>query len=115
MDAVSYGLASDNAARLDKLYTESSTAPVNPKPGDEWLYLDEGILYTRVTDGVDEVWVDLGGFGYAQSSLISDNNLDDVTDASIARTNLFAGIGTTDPLVAGQLWSDNGVVKISQG
>ena len=44
-------------------YTYSSSAPVSPSAGDEWLDSTSGILYTYVNDGNSSAWVELGPFG----------------------------------------------------
>jgi hypothetical protein len=38
-------------------FTESSTAPSNPNPGDRWYHLDDGIIYTSVTKNGSQVWI----------------------------------------------------------
>jgi hypothetical protein len=42
-------------------FEASATEPVAPALGMHWFDLSSGILYTRVTDGVDEVWFESGG------------------------------------------------------
>jgi hypothetical protein len=44
-------------------FTYSSSAPVSPSAGDEWLDSTSGILYTYVNDGNSSAWVELGPFG----------------------------------------------------
>lgn len=38
-------------------FTESSTAPANPNPGDRWYHTDDGIIYTSVTKNGSQVWI----------------------------------------------------------
>jgi len=44
-------------------FTYSSSAPVSPSAGDEWLDSTSGILYTYINDGNSSAWVELGPFG----------------------------------------------------
>jgi len=39
------------------LFTESTTAPLNPNPGDRWYHLDDGIIYTSVTKNGSQLWI----------------------------------------------------------
>jgi hypothetical protein len=41
----------------DSTFTESSTAPANPNPGDRWYHTDDGIIYTSVTKNGSQVWI----------------------------------------------------------
>ena len=50
-------------ARNTAKYTRSVSPPSNPVEGDEWLNTNNGILYKRVSDGVDSVWLDISGTG----------------------------------------------------
>lgn len=45
-------------------YTESVGMPTGSATGDEWLNLSNGILYKRVSDGTQSVWIDSSGNGY---------------------------------------------------
>jgi hypothetical protein len=38
-------------------FTESSTAPASPNPGDRWYHTDDGIIYTSVTKNGSQVWI----------------------------------------------------------
>lgn len=87
MDAVSYSLASDAHSRLDKKDIESSTAPLNPNIGDEWI-ADDGVVYKYITGTNGNVWVDINGFGYVQGDMLKSENLAGLADPAVARTNL---------------------------
>jgi len=40
-------------------FTESTTAPLNPNPGDRWYHLDDGVIYTSVTKNGSQLWIGL--------------------------------------------------------
>ena len=42
-----------------KKYNESTTVPVNPFVGDEWLDLTSGKLYKYIDDGTSVQWVEI--------------------------------------------------------
>ncbi len=43
--------------------TSSGTVPVTPTVGDQWFNTDKGILYTYVTDGTNNSWIDISTVG----------------------------------------------------
>jgi hypothetical protein len=48
------------------IYTKQSTAPSNPKVGDQWYDTDYDVLYEYINDGTHSTWVDITGpFGVA--------------------------------------------------
>ena len=53
-----YGMTSRQIAALAGTYTAASSAPGSPRPGDRWVDLDTGILYTYFYDGSSYAWVE---------------------------------------------------------
>lgn len=53
-----YAMTARQVAALAGTYTAASSAPGSPRPGDRWVDLDTGILYTYFYDGSSYAWVE---------------------------------------------------------
>lgn len=53
-----YAMTARQVAALAGTYTAASSAPGSPRPGDRWVDLDTGILYTYFYDGNSYAWVE---------------------------------------------------------
>lgn len=51
---VTYYVMSDSTVQK---YYEGTSAPINPKLGDEWFDYSDGTLYKRVSDGTNSLWM----------------------------------------------------------
>ena len=86
-------------------YTESSTPPASPAPGDHWYDLSTGILSIYVDDGTSSQWVEVspivGGSGagvqftYASSAPVSPVAGNLWYDATTGVLSIFIDDGTS--------------------
>jgi hypothetical protein len=53
-----YAMTARQVAALAGTYTAAASAPGSPRPGDRWVDLDTGILYTYFYDGNNYAWVE---------------------------------------------------------
>lgn len=53
-----YAMTARQVAALAGTYTAAASAPGSPRPGDRWVDLDTGILYTYFYDGSSYAWVE---------------------------------------------------------
>ena len=104
MDAISYSLAAKGIKRLNGLYYNQEVEPSSALLGTEWHVPSTSKIYKRVNDGVTDIWIDINTSTYITPETFLDASQLD-----------FGSIPVTDPLIAGRMWSDSGVLKISAG
>lgn len=87
------GSTQDTASTL---FYESSTQPTPGRTGDRWLNLDDGKLYTAITDNGGLIWVEFAGGASSYSVM----NTFGVTGAtySILSTDYYIGVSYAGPV-----------------
>lgn len=66
-------------------YTASSTPPVSPSLGDQWYDTSSDILYTRITDGVNYLWLDISSVPSTFGDITANGNI------SVSGTSTLTG------------------------
>ena len=98
-------------ASTGTVYTESITAPTSPSLGDEWFHRDSGILYKRVSDGVDAVWLDISGTGMSSGGSSGSGDMlastyDTGGNGVVDNAELVNGLTVETAVPAGAVFTD---------
>ena len=95
--------------------TASTTAPVNPVPGDVWYKTDTDVYYTYVNDGTNSYWIDYVGATVSNAAVQNSINNDfriasgtESYDSDTGALTVVGGIGSTGNLFIGGLINANG-------
>ena len=72
--------------------TSSVTVPVTPDVGDQWFNTDKGILYTYVTDGTNNSWIDISTVGSGVITIDSASGGGGGSSTDLTTVNLTAGV-----------------------
>jgi len=90
--------------------TASTTAPVNPVPGDVWYKTDTDVYYTYVNDGSNTYWIDFVSATVSNAAVDNSTNNDftiasgtESTSVNTGALRVVGGVGVTGNLNAGNL------------
>ena len=93
--------------------TSGLVVPDTPSVGDQWFNTDKGILYTYVTDGTNNSWIDISTVGSVGDLSLYDTSSEvDTKIANVGGVNITSGIVVPVTPTVGDQWfnTDKGIL-----